>query len=414
MHTRKVPVICVALAGALFAGCSSQGANSLPGSATAEQSAVQHTGAPHWMYPTRKFAGSIELLKLQAEGKIVSPVTPAAALREYKNVASAKRPVFRVHSGVPTMWLSNTGFDYLIGMDSRHQAVVAVDTSKNSCYSAETVKIDHQRNVWLACQLNASFQSGSAQEYDGNGTLLTTYSAGCPSNIAPSLCAIFFSGTVDQAESATHVFVGLSYYVSCDSLYNCTSVNGGGLEFWKTGHASDQPTVNPFNLAGITLSGSGYLDADASDNVYYTYNGCLNSSPYTCGYGLAEYPNATSPSGTQTVLLPPGSIGTFGGVTISNHGKVLNVLDQISRTVTQYALPWTGVPLRTLGPTGTPSPGEGDPVSGGLNHNDTKMIVGDAYGWLDAITVKSNRVKLRATAECSGGCHGAAFTPSDK
>ncbi len=148
--------------------------------------------------------------------------------------------------------------------------------------------------------------------------------------------------------------------------------------------------------------------------MYYTYNGCVNSSPYTCGYGLAEYANATSPSGAQTVLLPPGSIGTFGGVTISNHGKVLNVLDQISRTVTQYALPWTGVPLRTLGPTGTPSSGEGDPVTGGLNHNDTKMIVGDAYGWLDGITVKSNTVKLRATAECSGGCHGAAFTPSDK
>ena len=95
MHTRKVSVICVALAGALFAGCSSsQGANSLPGSATVEQSTVQHTGAPHWMYPTRKFAGSMELLKLQAEGKIVSPVTPAAALREYRNVASVKRPVF--------------------------------------------------------------------------------------------------------------------------------------------------------------------------------------------------------------------------------------------------------------------------------------------------------------------------------
>ena len=79
MHSGKVSVFCVALAGTLFAGCSSQGANSLLGSAPAEQSLVQHTGAPHWMYPNRKLAGSEELLKLQAEGKIISPLTLAAA-----------------------------------------------------------------------------------------------------------------------------------------------------------------------------------------------------------------------------------------------------------------------------------------------------------------------------------------------
>ena len=53
---------------------------------------VQHTGAPHWMYPKRKFAGSKELLKLQAEGKIISPLTPAAAKWVYNSVASAARP----------------------------------------------------------------------------------------------------------------------------------------------------------------------------------------------------------------------------------------------------------------------------------------------------------------------------------
>ena len=42
------------------------------------------------------------------------------------------------------------------------------------------------------------------------------------------------------------------------------------------------------------------------------------------------------------------------------------------------------------------------------------MIIGDAYGWLDGITVKSNTAKVIATADCSSGCQGAAFTPSDK
>lgn len=368
------------------------------------------------MYPERKFASSKELLKLQAEGKIISPLTPAAAKWVYNNLAGAARPAFHnLHSrSAPAIWVSSTGFSYLIGMNSRHKTVAAVDTSANGCYNAVSVKVDHQRNVWLACQTDSSFTAGAAQEYNGTGTLLTTYWAGCPSNIPASLCAEFFSNTVDQAESAKHVFVGLTYYATCAGYYNCTTVNGGGVEFWKAGQASAQPTVNPFNLSGITLNGSGYLDADASDDVYYTYNGCENAYPYTCGYGLAEYANATSPSGAQTVLLPPGAIGTFGGVTISNHGKILNVIDQIARTVTQYALPWTGVPLRTLGPTLTPPFGQGDPVTGGFNRNDSKMIVGDAYGWLDGIVVKSNTAGIHATANCSGGCDGAAYTPSDK
>jgi hypothetical protein len=42
------------------------------------------------------------------------------------------------------------------------------------------------------------------------------------------------------------------------------------------------------------------------------------------------------------------------------------------------------------------------------------MIVGDAYGWLDGIAAKSNTGKIHATADCSGGCDGAAYTPSDK
>jgi hypothetical protein len=368
------------------------------------------------MYP-RGFGSSKELLKLQAEGKILSPLTPAASKWAYHQVVNGTRPAFHpVHSGTtPTMWVSATDFSYLIGMNNRRKTVAAVDTSKNGCYNATSVKVDQQRNVWVACQLNASFTAGAAQEYSSSGTLLNNYGAGCPSNIPASSCAIFFSGTVDQAESAQHVYVGLTFYVACDASYNCDQVNGGGVEYWNKGQASGQPAVNPFNLPGITLNGSGYLTVDASDNVYYTYVGCESANPSMCGYGLAEYANATSASGAQTVLLPPGSIGTFGGVTISDHGKIINVIDQTARTITQYALPWTGVPLRTLGPTLTPVFGVGDPVTGGFNRNDSTMVIGDAYGWLDEITVKTNTAKIRTTENCSGaGCQGATFTPSGK
>ena len=367
------------------------------------------------MYPTRKIK-PMDLLKLQADGKILSPVTQAAAKWEYKSVASGARPVFhKVHSGIaPTMWVSSSGYSYLIGLNAKNKTVAAIDAGANGCYSATTVKVDHQRNVWLACQVNSTFNVGAAQEYSGSGALLNTYNAGCPSNIPASQCALFYSDTVDQAENANHVFVGLAYYASCYGYYICTDVQGGGVEYWNAGQASAQPTVNPFNLSGITLYGSGYFDVDASDDIYYTYYGCENAYPYTCGNGLAEYANATSASGAQTVLLPPGSIGFFGSVNISNHGKVLNVLDQNTRSITQYALPWTGTPLRTLGPTKSNSFGYGDPVAGGFNHNDSQMIVGDAYGWLDGITVKSNSAKIRTTPDCSGGCDGAAYTPSDK
>ena len=357
------------------------------------------------------------LLKLQADGKILSPVTQAAAKREYNSLTSApRRTLHEIHSGIaPTIWASSTGYSYLIGVNKTNKTVAAIDTAANGCYNPTTVKVDHQRNVWLSCQVNSTFEVGAAQEYSGSGTLLNTYNAGCPSNIPVSLCAQFFSGTVDQAENANHVFVGLTFYVSCYGYYICNQASGGGVEFWNANQPSAQPTVNPFNLSGITLYGSAYFDVDASDNIYYTYSGCENVYPYTCGDGLAEYADATNASGAQTVLLPPGSIGTYGGVTISNHGKVLNVIDQSARTITQYALPWTGTPLRTLGPTLANTFGYGDPVSGGFNRSDSKMIVGDAYGWFNGIAVKSNTAKIHPTADCSGGgCYGASYTPSDK
>ncbi len=42
------------------------------------------------------------------------------------------------------------------------------------------------------------------------------------------------------------------------------------------------------------------------------------------------------------------------------------------------------------------------------------MIIGDAYGWVNGITVKSNANKMLPTFDCAGGCQGAAYTPSDK
>jgi hypothetical protein len=136
-----------------------------------------------------------------------------------------------------------------------------------------------------------------------------------------------------------------------------------------------------------------------SSNIYFTYDG-YNETSDVSGYGLAEVQNyATSP--TFVDLIPIGTLGFWGGVNVGKNASFVSVIDQDARTVTQYSLPWTGSILATLGPTALNAYGEGDPVSAGWSKNDKNVVAGDGYGWLDSIN-------------CSYGCYGAAYSPSDK
>jgi hypothetical protein len=163
-----------------------------------------------------------------------------------------------------------------------------------------------------------------------------------------------------------------------------------------------------------------YLDVDNSGNVYVSGDGCISSSD--CGVVVDEYTPTSSGGYSVTNIVAPGYIGFAGGVYVSNGGTVLNLTDQIARTTTQYALPWTGTggvpptPLNIIGPTFTNLIGEGDPVSGGFNKNDTDLAEGDAYGWLDTCKVPGS-----GSSTCSAHANinfsepeGAAYTPSDK
>ncbi|HEY2473242.1 MAG TPA: hypothetical protein VGI19_00430 [Candidatus Cybelea sp.] len=373
------------------------------------------SGAPHYQYP-KGVRGSLELLKLQADGKIPSPITRAAAKWEYKHAAGTPRPNFhhRRSGDAISIWAANENFSYLVGMNRKLKDINAIDTSANGCYNPVTVKVDHNRNVWAGCQFNSTFNAGAAQEYDSNGNLTNTYNVACPTNIPASQCVNLFSEGFDSAVNAKHVFANLVYYDACDLSYNCQPGQSGGFEYWKAGSPSSQPTLISTSLPGMTVYGTGYFDVDANDNIYFWYDGCENAYPYTCGYGLAEIESATGSSPTQIVLTQPNASAFWGGVSVSKQGTVLNVLEQNARTVTQYALPWTGSPIGSLGPTQIPAIGVADPISGGFDRSDSKIIIGDGYGWLDGINAKTNAAKVRSTAVCADGCGGAAFTPSDK
>jgi hypothetical protein len=404
--------IGVALAAALFAGCSTspQGTSAVPGSSTVGQTPMGTHGG-HYIHLKGKTSRE-QILRYEIAGKLPAPVRIDTLKWQLAHMKGQSAPRFRItpNGGKPAAWSSDVDFSYLIGLTKKNKPVMAVNTANNGCYDPIVIKIDHSKNVWTSCEFNSAFEAGAAQEYSSAGSLKNTYNVGCPSSIPPSECYYFFSESFDQAENSSTVFAGLVYYEYCNASFLCTDVASGGFEYWPNGSPGNQATLLTSNLPGVTVEDTGYFDVDASNNIYYTFDGCDNVYPYTCGYGLAEYANATSPSGTQSVLLPPGSIGFWGGVSVG--GNTLSIIDQDTRMVTQYALPWTGSPMATWGPTAQNAFGLGDPVAGGYNAAGGKMLIGDGYGWLDALT--SSGAKIDATPDCIDGCDGAGYTPSNR
>lgn len=154
------------------------------------------------------------------------------------------------------------------------------------------------------------------------------------------------------------------------------------------------------------------MDVDAAGNLWFTFSGYKQS---TYGFGLGEVTNPTT-NPQFTIVESVGTYGFFGGVYVSNGGGALNVIDQKSRTISQYHLPLSpsGAPFKVLGPTRQNAFGIGDPVSGGFNKAESKMAIGDTGGWFDIGKVSSNAWSDVANPNFYSGIDGAAYTPSDK
>jgi hypothetical protein len=282
-----------------------------------------------------------------------------------------------------------------------------------------TAKEDANNNVWISCVFDSTFASGSAQQYNSVGRLLNVYDPGSggSSGCQPSYYYCFSEGeSFDEGQSSTSVWLANTFtelFYCPTSFYTCYEDISAGLYEYPLGNPSATPTsINLYDTqdsAGNYIYEVGYLDSDPSNNVYFTYEGCENAYPYTCGFGLDEYSG-----GTPQALLSPGSIGFWGGVYVSGGGSVLNVIDQDTRENSQYTLPWTGTPFNILGPTPTNLFGLGDPIQGTFNASSSKMAIGDAYGWIDSGVVSTNKWKAIGNINCTDGCFGVTYQPSDR
>ncbi len=355
------------------------------------------------------------LLDLQIAGTLPAPVPLQALRRQWLSLGGPRpQPAYQPGAKVG-VWASDTNFNYLVGQDATgRKTVTAIDVAKNSCYSPVALKVDHAQNVWVGCELTSfSTTNGAVQEYSGAGVLLNTYLPSCPSQVrqCQSFNGIGYDSGVD---SAGNVFASLNLYAieTCNGS-SCSNTLGAGFEWWPNGNSAATPRLISLGTSCSPVCGVGYMDIDASGNLWFTFTGEDGSG--NTGFGLGE---VTSPTRAPnfTIVEPIGTYGFFGGVYASAAGHTLSVIDQQSRTILQYHLPLSasGKPFNVLGPTRLNAFGIGDPVSGTFNQAETKSAIGDASGWLDIGNVRSNRWSDVASPNFYSGIEGAAYTPSDK
>jgi hypothetical protein len=414
---------------ALLAGCSNspQSVSTLPSIPTSGSAAHNmppaHQAVSHMAMPHGKM-NMIKALKLQIEGKLPAAVPTKVLKKIYKAITTQKRPNWKYHPSHVGAWTLNDAFGYMLGLKGNlKKTTTAVDVEANGCNAPVTAKEDANDHVWISCEYDESFTSGSAQEYNSVGRLLNVYDPGASSTgsgCQPSYYYCFSEGLgFDEGQSSTNVWVGdtetILFYCPT-SFYTCYEDVDSGLYEFPLGSPSATPTF--INLYGTSDGNNnsiyyvGYLDVDPSNNVYFTYDGCENGYPYICGDGLAEYTNTGQVQG----LLPPGAIGFWGGVYVSGGGSTLNVIDQDTRENSQYALPMTygAAPYNVMGPTPTNIFGLGDPIQGTFNASYTKMAIGDAYGWIDTLPVPNGTGKAIPNINCTDGCFGTTYQPSDR
>jgi hypothetical protein len=401
---RPLATLGAFLVAALLAGCAaSQTSQSLPAQSSATNQIALLKSATS---PSR-------LLELQADGRLPGPV-PAARLRD-QLTRRHNRPNFAAHkaAGTIAIWATDTNFNYLLGQTANGRSTItAVDLSQNSCLSPVGVKVDAAQNAWVSCELTSdSGTNGALQEFSPAGQLQKQYLPACPASVQH--CDSFSGYGWDSGLDAKgDVFASLNLYSIETCNPSCDSNLGAGFEWWPKGKPTAKPHLITLGDNCSPICGVGFMDIDASGDIWFTFSGYAGS---TYGFGLGEIASPTKDP-TLTIVEPIGTYGFFGGVNVSQGGATLNVLDQQARTISQYHLPLSasGTPFNVLGPTPQNAFAVGDPVSGGFNKGDSKIALADTGGWLDLGTVSNNKWTSVASPNFYSGIEGAAYTPSDK
>lgn len=414
IRTTTLAAIAGLLASTIGGCAASQGSRALPSAANgaeAQASPVRSNAAALLKGPMTQS----RLLQLQMQGRLPAPV-PLRSLRYQVAQPAAGRPRPALHpDGKVGVWVSNTNFNYVLGQNAAGtQTETAIDAGQNGCYSPVALKVDHSRNLWVGCELTSpSTVSGAVQEYGPSGSLTAQYVAQCPKNVAG--CSSFGGYGFDSGLDAQRdVFASMNLYSYEVCNPSCTTTLGAGFEWWAHGASpSSKPKLISVGANCAPVCGVGYMDVDASGNLWFDFSGYNSTGTY--GFGLGEIKNPTTRPAFK-IVEPIGTYQFFGGVYASGKGTVLNVIDQTARTVSQYKLPVAtgGKPFAVLGPTPTTVFSVGDPISGGFNQTESKMAIGDSGAWIDVGAPSSNVWTTPANLNFYSGIDGAAYTPSDK
>lgn len=375
-----------------LAGCSSSSPG-LPAAVDVRSFGLVNAGDP-----------TLRLLESQASGVLPGSISREVIQREVKDAQNHPRPRPFRHSGTVGLWASYQSYDELLGYsESARTLVDVVDLYANNCFGPNAVKVDHNRNIWVACEeTKISIPSGGEQEYSSDGALEQSYSFDLVSACHALCTGLSFDGGWD---THGHVFSELSV-----GVLNGKHRERGtdpGFFWWDAKHSSGPGTFIRASRYCRPMCGIDYMDTDKAGNIWFDF--AADSAGYKGG--LAEVVSPTiSPS--IRVIFPAGTYGHPGGVYVSGHSTVLNVTDQETQETYQYRLPVTASskPFNVLGPSG------GAPVQGGFNKVETAMVLGGEYAGVQTGKLPANMWK---TMYCGvkgdmGACPGAAYTPSDK
>jgi hypothetical protein len=309
------------------------------------------------------------------------------------------------------LWVSYKIFGNLLGLDKGGNVVVTVDAWDNGCTPPLTVKVDHEQNVWVACQfLNPPYLWGGEQEYSSSGTVKRSYAFD-----ASRFCGSGYSRCAAQSwdggwDNKGHVFAELSEGTWLFGSTNSRVVHNMRLGFfwWNANDPSGPATFIRASRYCKPMCGVYYMDTDRAGNIWFDFSS--TGYPGLKG-GLGEVTNPTT-SPSVRVVFPAGTYQQPGGVYVSGHGTVLNVTDELAQLIYQYHLPVTRTsrPFNVLGPT------RGAPLSGGFNKAESAMALGDLRSGIHIGNLRANLWSLYAcyVPHESSPCSGAAFTPSDK
>ena len=287
------------------------------------------------------------------------------------------------HDAAAKMWMSDNG-GYIWQLDSKGGVVGAL----TDCHGPEGIKVDHARNLWAVCN-----GATTIQEYAPGAT-----SASLVLNDSPG----FFPNDVATDPTGNVYAVNTDGFICHGS--SCTSYPGN-VVYWLSAHLHSGATPDGM-VADPNMYQGFFLDTDAAGNVYVDM---LNESADRGETDEIADPLGSNPTITNLKINPSYP----GGVYVSNGGTVLNVVDQLRRTISRYTLP-SGPPLHHLGPLPENYEKSCNPIGLGFSLNDSDVAVADvACRALDRGIVVSNRFTALVSNSFLAPVT-AAFTVSDK